>query len=185
MKTLNKTSPRMAIVFTSMLLMFVAGCAGTASQRSTGETVDDGVLTSRVKTALIKNDQTKARNIDVEVYRGEVQLNGFVDSAAEKAAASTTARGVQGVQAVRNNLEIRADRSVGEVVDDTIIIARVKAALIGDERTKAHQIEVKANDGMVQLGGFVDSSASKAAAAEVARSVTGVKSVSNDLQVRN
>jgi hyperosmotically inducible protein len=185
MKTFNKASPRMAIVFTSMVMMLIAGCAGTASQRSTGETVDDGVLTSRVKTALIKNDETKARNIDVEVYRGEVQLNGFVDSAAEKAAAATTARSVQGVQAVRNNLEIRADRSAGEVVDDTIIVARVKAALIGDTRTKAHQIEVQANDGMVQLGGFVDSSASKAAAAEVARSVSGVKSVSNDLQVRN
>jgi len=185
MNTVSKApSTRTAVVLTSLMMMLVAGCAGTASQRSTGEGVDDGVLTSRVKTALIKNDETKARNIDVEVYRGEVQLNGFVDSAAEKAAASTTAKSVQGVQAVRNNLEIRADRSAGEVVDDTIIIARVKAALIGDTRTKAHQIEVKANNGIVQLGGFVDSSASKAAAAEVARTVNGVKSVSNDLQVR-
>lgn len=184
MKTINKTSSCcVAALFAGMLLV-VAGCASTASQRSTGETVDDGVLTSRVKTALIKNDQTKARQIDVETYKGEVQLNGFVDTAAEKSAAATTAKGVQGVQSVKNNLQIRADRSAGDVVDDTIIIAKVKSALIGDSRTKAHQIEVESNGGIVQLGGFVDSAASKKAAAEIAGSITGVKSVSNDLEVR-
>lgn len=186
MTTSNKqSSHRIALVLTTVLAMLAAGCAGTASQRSTGQVVDDGVLTSRVKTALIKNDDTKARQIDVEVYQGEVQLNGFVDSNAAKMAAANTAKGVEGVRAVRNNLQIRADRSAGEVLDDGLIVAKVKAALIGDSRTKAHQIEVKSNAGMVQLGGFVDSASSKAAAAEVARSVEGVKSVDNDLEVKN
>jgi hyperosmotically inducible periplasmic protein len=186
MKTASQNRSRgTAIVVTSLLMLFAAGCAGTTAQRSAGNVIDDGVLISRVKTALIRNDETKARQIDVEVYRGEVQLNGFVDSATEKAAAATTARSVQGVQAVRNNLQIRADRSAGEVVDDAVIVARVKTALVGDERTRAYQVEVKANDGVVQLGGFVDSQASKSAAAEIARSVNGVRRVSNNLEIRD
>ena len=185
MKIVTNKSKRMTVIATSVVMLFAAGCAGTATQRSTGETVDDGVLLSQVQTALISNDATKARNIDVEVRRGEVQLNGFVDSQAEIAAASTAAKNVKGVQGVNNNLQVRADRSAGEVVDDTVIIASVKAALIDDQRTKANQIEVKANGGVVQLGGFVDSQAGKTAATEVARSVSGVKSVSNNIEIKN
>jgi len=90
------------------------------------------------------------------------------------------------VKAVRNNLQIQPqDRSGGEVVDDTVITAKVKSALISDSRTKAYQIEVKTNMGEVQLGGFVDSSDAKKAAQEVAHSVSGVKSVTNSLSVKD
>lgn len=162
----------------------LAGCSATPTQRSAGETIDDGVLTARVKTALIENDQTKARQIDVETYRGEVQLNGFVDSDTARAAATRVVRGVSGVTAVTNNLQVGADRSAGEVIDDAAVSAQVKTALIGDSRTKAHQIEVATHEGVVQLGGFVDSAASRTAASEVARGVKGVKRVSNELEVR-
>ena len=167
------------------VLVALVGCASGAAQRSAGETVDDGVVLAKVKTALVENDLTKARQIDVEVFRGDVQLNGFVDSQAAKAAATTTAKNVAGVRMVNNNLQIRAmDRSAGEVIDDTKIAAQVKTALIGDSRTKAHQIEVQTNAGIVQLGGFVDNAASKAAAAEVAGAVNGVRNVVNGIQVR-
>lgn len=169
----------------AMLMVVLTACAGGASQRSAGQSLDDGVLVGRVKSALISNDETKARQINVEVYRGEVQLNGFVDSEAARTAANATANKVEGVKSVRNNLQIRADRSAGEAIDDSVITARVKAALIGDSRTKAHQIEVETNSGVVQLGGFVDSANSKAAAAELARSIDGVKSVKNELEVKN
>ncbi|MGC3979764.1 MAG: BON domain-containing protein [Steroidobacteraceae bacterium] len=168
-----------------MLAALLSACASTSTQRSTGQSVDDGVLTSKINAALIRNDQTKARQINVEVYKGEVQLNGFVDSAEAKAAASTATRSVEGVKSVQNNLQIRADRSAGQAIDDTVITARVKTALIGDSRTKASQIEVSTNAGVVQLGGFVDSAASKSVAAELARAVDGVKSVQNELQVKN
>jgi hyperosmotically inducible periplasmic protein len=165
--------------------MLMAACVGSPTQRTAGETVDDSTLLARVKTALVSNDATKARQIDVEVYRGDVQLNGFVDSEAAKAAANTTAKGVDGVASVRNNLQIRAaERSAGQVIDDGVMLAKVKSALIGDSRTKANQIEVAVNAGVVQLGGFVNSAASKAAAGEVAGSVSDVKSVENQLQIR-
>ena len=79
---------------------------------------------------------------------------------------------------------VGADRSSGEVVDDATINSKVRAALIGDERTKSHQIEVDTNAGVVNLGGFVDTAANKTAAAQLAGDVSGVTRVNNRLQVR-
>jgi hyperosmotically inducible protein len=69
-------------------------------------------------------------------------------------------------------------------VDDGTITARVRTALIDDPRTRSHQIEITTNAGVVQLGGFVDSAANKAAAEQVARRVPGVDRVTNSLEVR-
>lgn len=172
----------MAVVAAAVVL---SACAATSSQRTAGETVDDSVVLARVKAALIENDTTKARQINVDVYRGVVQLNGFVDSDAEKSTAARVAKNVEGVRDVRNNLEIGAgERTAGNVVDDSVITARVKSALVADDRTKAHQINVTTSNGEVQLGGFVDSAAAKSAASEVARAVQGVKNVDNELDVR-
>lgn len=182
---MNKHKHTGMVALAALFSVLIAACAATPTQRSTGQTVDDGVLTTRVKAALIGNDQTKARQIDVEVYKGDVQLNGFVDTNDAKMAAASTAKNVTGVKSVQNNLQIRdSDRTAGQAVDDTLITARVKTALIGDPRTKATQIEVSTNAGFVQLGGFVDSSNSKAAAAELARAVDGVKGVKNEIEIR-
>lgn len=167
------------------LTLIAAGCAATRTQRAPGEAIDDGIVTSSVKAALIANPDTKARHIDVGTFRGVVQLNGFVGSTVEKAAAETTAGKVNGVKAVRNNLQVNASTStVGEVIDDTWITAKVKTALIADPIAKAHQIEVNTKDAVVQLGGFVDSAAEKTRAGEVTAAVEHVKSVENRLQVK-
>jgi hyperosmotically inducible protein len=162
-----------------------AAQAGRAADRTAGEAIDDATLTARVKSALIGDERTKARQIDVESFRGEVQLNGFVDTADAKSAAASVAKNVDGVSKVTNNLRIRDDRTAGEAVDDATINAKVRAALMGDARTKAHQIEIDTNDGVVSLGGFVDTAASKAAAAKIAGDVAGVAKVNNELEVRN
>lgn len=146
----------------------------------------DATLAGKVKTALIENDTTKAHEINVEVYKGQVQLNGFVDTAEQRTTAAQVAGKVAGVTSVKNNLAVKShERSAGESLDDGVITTKVKAALIGDSRTKAHQIDVTTRSGIVQLGGFVDSATAKSAAAEVAESVEGVKSVQNGLNVRN
>jgi osmotically-inducible protein OsmY len=75
-------------------------------------------------------------------------------------------------------------RSTGEYVDDKVVSAKVKAALVGDPTTKAYQIGVTTYEGVVQLSGFVDSTAQVARATEVARSVDGVREVKNELQIR-
>jgi len=185
---MNRTKRSLALVPTLLAALFAVACStvpqGSDAPRSAGETIDDGVITARVKTALIEDDRTKARQIDVDTYEGNVQLNGFVDTAAARTAAVQVARNVKGVRSVKNNLQIRAaDRTVGQTFDDATITARVKTALIGDPRTKAFRINVTTNDGIVQLGGSAPSREGKAAAEELARSVPGVKDVSNDLRI--
>lgn len=77
-----------------------------------------------------------------------------------------------------------AASNAGRVVDDSAITAKVKAALVGDPQTKAHQINVETFQGTVQLSGFVDSANARARALEVARNVDGVKEVKDGLEVR-
>jgi hyperosmotically inducible protein len=168
------------------ILILGSAIAAEPESRTAGQTTTDTTLATKVKTALIENDTTKAHQINVEVYKGQVQLNGFVDTAEEKAVAADIAGKIAGVTSVKNNLSVKAgERTAGESIDDGMITAKVKAALIGDSRTKAHQIDVTTREGIVQLGGFVDSASAKSAAAEVAESVDGVRSVQNGLNVRN
>jgi hyperosmotically inducible protein len=163
----------------------LAACASSGSQQSAGEYVDDAAVTAKVKAALTDNEEVKARQVDVESYRGVVQLNGFVESADAKSAATRVASNVEGVREVRNNLSVREpERTAGEVVDDGMVTAKVKAALIADPVTKAGQINVDTNGGIVQLSGFVDSSAEKSKATEVARTVEGVRDVQNQLDIK-
>ena len=89
------------------IVAVLAGCAGNASERSTGQYVDDKTISTKVKTALINDEQVKARNIDVETYKGVVALSGFVDSSSEADRAVTLARKVDGVQSVKNDLHVR------------------------------------------------------------------------------
>jgi hyperosmotically inducible periplasmic protein len=172
-----------AVMFVMTLAM--VACASTRTQKSAGEQVDDTVTTAAVKSALIADPVTKAHQIDVETFKGTVQLNGFVDSSAGKERATEVARKQKGVTAVRNNLTVKADgSSTSEVADDTAITAKVKSALAGDPRTKAHQVNVEVRDGVVQLSGFVNNSEAKSTAEELARSVDNVKSVDNEIDVK-
>jgi osmotically-inducible protein OsmY len=75
--------------------------------------------------------------------------------------------------------------NAGRVVDDSVITGKVKAALVADPTTKAHQITVETFKGVVQLSGFVDSSEARSRATQVAKEVDGVKSVKNELELRN
>jgi hyperosmotically inducible protein len=185
---MNIRLPLLATLLSAALAL--GGCASTATQRSAGETIDDGVLTGKVKAALIDNDIVEAGEVNVTSYRGVVQLSGFVDSNEEKAQATEAAKSVEGVKEVHNDLKVQgqgtkvADRSAGDVVDDSAITASVKTALIGDELTKGSQINVETRDGVVQLAGFVNTDAERDRATQVARDVTGVKDVRNDLEIK-
>ena len=162
-----------------------AACSATRTQRAPGEHIDDAVLLT-VKTALARDSATDAHEINVEVNRGVVQLNGFVDNANEKSQATIVAGRVEGVKEVRNNLMVqKAERTAGEVVDDALLTTKVKTALIQSEDTKAHQITVKTREGVVQLSGFVNSAEAKTAATTVAMSVTGVRAVDNELSIKS
>ena len=164
-----------------------AACASTRTTKSAGEQVDDTVTTAAVKSALIGDPTTKAYQIDVETFKGTVQLNGFVDSAESKQRASEVVKKQKGVVAVRNNLNVKsavADNTTERVVDDSTITSKVKTALAGDPRTKAHQVNVETHEGVVQLSGFVDNMEAKSTAAELASAVEHVRSVNNQIDVK-
>jgi hyperosmotically inducible protein len=148
--------------------------------------MDDSVLTSKVKIALIDDPVTKAGQINVETYRGVVQLGGFVDNTQQKDQATKVARSVTGVKEVRNDLRVstKPHATAGQDLDDSMLTASVESKLMADSATKGYQINVGTQKGVVQLTGFVDSATMKAKAGEIARSVDGVKQVRNDLEIR-
>ncbi len=85
----------------------LTGCAGSRSQRSTGESIDDTATTARVKSALHGDAQYKYPDVEVHTFKGTTQLSGFVASGEQKSRASTIARGVEGVRNVENNITIK------------------------------------------------------------------------------
>jgi osmotically-inducible protein OsmY len=94
----------------SLLTLALAGCGGTPTKSSTGEYFDDTVITSKVKTALLANPEVKGTAVDVEVFRGTVQLSGFVRSEQEREKAEQLARQVAGVKEVKNDLLLRQNQ---------------------------------------------------------------------------
>jgi hyperosmotically inducible periplasmic protein len=89
------------------LLMTSTGCAGTRYQRGTGEYIDDKAINTRVRAAMFRDPIVSGFDVGVNTYRGAVQLNGFVNTEEEKMRAENLAWGVNGVQNVINDLEIK------------------------------------------------------------------------------
>jgi osmotically-inducible protein OsmY len=101
---------RRGVIGYLVLIMFIAAlvaCASTAKQSSTGEYVDDSVITTKVKTMLAADDFLKSFQIGVETYKGVVQLSGFVNSQAAVDKAVEIARTVKGVESVKNDLIVK------------------------------------------------------------------------------
>jgi osmotically-inducible protein OsmY len=89
------------------MLAFFLGCASTSQKEGTGEYIDDTVITTKVKAAILKDPDLKAREINVETFKGVVQLSGFVNSQADINKAIKVARGIKGVTAVKNDMRIK------------------------------------------------------------------------------
>jgi len=175
----------LSLVPALILSVALAACVSTPTQESTGEYIDDAGTSARVNAALIQDPQVKAGQIDVETFRGVVQLNGFVDTAVAKDRATSVARSVSGVEEVHNNLIVKtAERTVETVVDDATITAKVKTALIGNADTQAYQINVETRDGVVQLSGFVNDTDEKYTAESLASNIVGVHHVDNELEIK-
>ncbi|HUK04322.1 MAG TPA: BON domain-containing protein [Burkholderiales bacterium] len=85
----------------------LAGCAGTAKQESTGEVLDDSVITTKVKSALLTEKGVDSTAISVETFKGRVLLAGYVKSPDQRQRAEGVARSVTGVKAVNNQIELR------------------------------------------------------------------------------
>jgi osmotically-inducible protein OsmY len=91
-----------------LILAGVAGgCAATPTHDSTGQYVDDAAITTKVKAALLGDSAVKSFQIDVNTFKGVVQLSGFVDSSDQKAAAGQDAAAVSGVTSVQNHISVK------------------------------------------------------------------------------
>jgi osmotically-inducible protein OsmY len=93
--------------FMALVLLFTLGCASTPAQESTGELLDDSVITTKVKAAIFNEPDLKTLEISVITVRGAVELNGVVSSRSEISKAGEVARGVVGVKSVKNELKIK------------------------------------------------------------------------------
>ena len=90
-----------------MLIAILAACASTSTRESTGEYVDDSVITTKVKSLLAEDDFLKSFQISVETYQGTVQLSGFVNSQKAVDKAGEITRSVQGVKSLKNSLIVK------------------------------------------------------------------------------
>ncbi|MBT1077289.1 BON domain-containing protein [Geobacter grbiciae] len=89
------------------LITAFLGCAATQKQQSTGQYIDDSVITTKVKAAILEEPSLKMLQISVKTYNGTVQLSGFVDSAQSVNKAGAVAGSVEGVKAVKNDLVVK------------------------------------------------------------------------------
>jgi osmotically-inducible protein OsmY len=97
----------MTILAGLILIATFMGCASTSNRESTGQYIDNSVITTKVKTAIFNEPTLKSLQITVESFKGEVQLSGFVDSAQSVKKADEVARSVEGVVSVKNDLVIK------------------------------------------------------------------------------
>ena len=102
MKLTNRLIPYLLAIFLGL-----AGCASTSKQEGTGEYVEDTVLTTKVKTAILAEPTLKSSEINVETYMGVVQLSGFVGSEESAKKALDVAQNVKGVKSVQNGMRLK------------------------------------------------------------------------------
>ena len=182
----------MASALASILAVSLAAC-GNAEQpavaepqaSTVGNVIDDTVLTTRVKSALMANPQVNSYDFKVETRKGEVMLSGFVNSQAELNLATAIVQAVDGVKSIQNNVTIKSgSATLGNKVDDGITTAKVKAALLADPSIHSLDIRVVTRVDEVQLSGFVNNQQQMDRAMQAAAGVQGVRQVSNEMQIK-
>ena len=94
-------------LFLAVALLAFAGCASTSTQEGTGEYIDDSVITTKVKAAIFNEPDLKVAEINVETFKGIVQLSGFVSSKGAEGKAIQVTRGVAGVKSVKSDMRIK------------------------------------------------------------------------------
>lgn len=99
-----------SLVLAVFILTISLGCASTKTQEGTGEYLDDSAITAKVKTAILQEPTLSSAEINVETFKGVVQLSGFVGSSAEIRTAVEVSRRVGGVKSVRNDMHVKGQQ---------------------------------------------------------------------------
>jgi hyperosmotically inducible protein len=150
-----------------------------------GSQVDDAVITSSIKKALLANSTVNSFDLQVETRNGVVQLSGFVNNQAQIAKALAIAHAVAGVKTVENGVTLKGSPStVGTKIDDATVTGRVKTALLADTDIRSFDISVVTFKGEVQLTGFVNNQSQIDLAARLTGETEGATSVKNELMLK-
>ncbi|ATA25498.1 molecular chaperone OsmY [Brenneria goodwinii] len=198
------TQSLIAVVLGSVLAGGNALAEDTLGQKAqriadtTGEKVDssvntasgymsDSATTARVKSALLEDKSIESGDISVVTTSGVVTLSGFVASQDVATHAVQVASKAEGVTSVSDKLQVKGTttQSVGSYADDTMVTSSIKAKLLADDIVPSRKVKVETHEGIVQLSGEVDNQAQSARAESVAKKVSGVKSVKNDLTIKS
>jgi hyperosmotically inducible periplasmic protein len=159
--------------------------AAAATATTVGTEIDDTVITTKVKAALLGDPDTKSFDIKVETRKGVVQLSGFVDNHTQAGRAKSIAQTIEGVKSIDDAMTVKdGQASIGNAVDDGMVTTNVKSALLADPDTKSFEIAVATHKGEVQLSGFLASQAQIDHVVRVTKNVAGVASVINELAIK-
>lgn len=163
-----------------------AGQAVDSSMNKVGNFMDDSTITARVKAALIDHKDIRSTDISVKTENKVVTLSGTVDSTTQQEQAVSVAKGVEGVTSVNDKLSVQNEKSASlkGYAGDTAVTSEIKAKLLADDIVPSRNVTVETTDGVVHLTGTVASSKQSDRAEDIAKAVSGVKSVKNDLSVK-
>lgn len=98
---------KISVLIFSGVLISLAACAATETKESTGQYVDNSVLTAKIKTAIFNEPSLKSSEITVQTFKGEVQLSGFVSSIEQTNKAVEVAKAIPGVTSVKNDMRVK------------------------------------------------------------------------------
>jgi osmotically-inducible protein OsmY len=149
----------------------------------------DGWIAIKLRTQLLVRSNVSAANTTVRVKDGGVTLTGTADNLAQKELTGEYAKEIDWVKSVKNDIVVNASpapaQTVGEKIDDTSITSQVKYALLTHRATSALKTKVITTDGVVVITGEAANDAEKSLAGKLAESIRGVKSVTNNMTVKN
>lgn len=150
-----------------------------------GEKIDDTVITTQVKMALMKDSSTATFGTDVSTTNGVVLLQGTVQDNTERDMITKVATAVQGVKSVQNEMKVIYEQTstVGERLEDSAITTKVKMALTVHAATGALRTSVTTTDLVVTVTGKAKNKAEKELVTKVIEDVKGVKKVVNNMIV--
>lgn len=149
--------------------------------------VDDSTLTARVKSALLKDETLDSNDISVSTHDGVVTLSGFIASQQMATGAVKIASQTKGVKSVSDKLQVKDDsgtQSMSAYARDLLTTSTIKAKLLADDIVPSRHIKVITQDGVVLLTGQVANHVQAERAESIAKAVSGVKSVKNELTVK-
>jgi hyperosmotically inducible protein len=183
MQTMTKTVRHSGVAAT--LLSITTLVMPAAHAETAGQFLDDTTLVAKTKAALVDEKGVPAGEINVEAYKGVVQLSGFVEDAKVQSLAMKTARKVEGSRNVLDAMVVMSgSRTPGQVVDDTGIQTQLKVKLAKAEGLgQAVGIVTSVRMGQVLLAGFAPNAGAKTKADSVARGIQGVTKVHDRISV--